>query len=84
MQYNPSAVVMEDVATEYRHGYSTSLGKIKIVTEQEFKRIQSGTSMLTGFGGITVIGVIILAILYAIFQPKKTEITSSKTTKKQQ
>ena len=84
LQYNPSAVVMEDVATEYRHGYSTSLGKIKIVTEEEFKRIQSGTSMLTGVGGIAVIGVVILAVLYAMFQPKKTESTSSKPTKKQQ
>ena len=82
LQYNPSAVVMEDVATEYRHGYSTSLGKIKIVTEAEFNRIQSGTSMFGAVGGIAIIGVIILAVLYAISRPKTTE-TISKPTKKQ-
>ena len=81
LQYNPSAVVMEDVATEYRYGYSTSLGKIKIVTEEEFKRIQSGTSML-GVGGVAFIVVVIFAVIYAISRPKKTE-TTSKPTKKQ-
>lgn len=36
--YNPSAIVMEDVAPDLRSGFSTSLGKIQIISVSEQTR----------------------------------------------
>lgn len=76
IKYNPSAVVMEDVAPDFRSGYSTSLGKIKIVTATEYERIQSA-SMVRLYGGISAGVIVVLALFYFISRPKRSGVRTS-------
>jgi Translocon-associated protein beta (TRAPB) len=39
IKYNPSTIVMEDVAPDLRSGFSTSLGKIQIISVSEQTRL---------------------------------------------
>ena len=39
IKYNPSTIVMEDVAPDLRSGFSTSLGKIQIISVTEQTRL---------------------------------------------
>lgn len=38
LKYSFEEVSMDGVEPEYKHGYSTSLGRVKIITQKEFAR----------------------------------------------
>ncbi len=81
IKYNPSAVVMEDVAPDFQSGYSTSLGKIKIVTESEFKRLKS-VPMVQLYGGLAVGALAVLVLFFFVSRPKAGTSTGASSKQK--
>mmetsp|Transcript_26923 Transcript_26923/g.25785 ORF Transcript_26923/g.25785 Transcript_26923/m.25785 type:complete len:210 (+) Transcript_26923:107-736(+) len=57
--YNPSAIVMEDVAPDLRSGFSTSLGKIQIISEAEKLRNEQKVTR-----DWFLLGGVVLVIIY--------------------
>lgn len=66
IKYNPSTIVMEDVAPDLRSGFSTSLGKIQIISVAEQTRLANKVNrdwLLLG----AAVALIIFLIVY-LFQ----------------
>lgn len=65
IKYNPSTIVMEDVEPDVRNGFSTSLGKIQIISVAEQVRLANKVNrdwLLLG----TAVSVIIFLVVYLI------------------
>jgi len=94
IKYNPSAVVMEDVAPDMRFGHSSSLGQVRIVTESDFQRLHLSSWVTPATGSLAALAVVavVAAVVLAVrgSRPRATSSSSSsssssteKKTKKQ-
>jgi Translocon-associated protein beta (TRAPB) len=76
IKYNPTTVVMEDVAPDFRNGVSSSLGRIRIVSEEEFVKLKSSGMKTWLMVGIAALSALTLIVSY-LLRGKKIEKKSS-------
>jgi hypothetical protein len=76
IKYNPSTIVMEDVAPDLRSGFSTSLGKIQIISEAEQVRLLNKVSrdwLLLG-AAVSVIVFLLFYLFQSFHQKAEVEV----------
>jgi hypothetical protein len=76
IKYNPSTIVMEDVAPDLRSGYSTSLGKIQIISVSEQTRLANKVTRdwLLLVAAVVIILLLIVYLLQSFHSSEVAEV----------